>query len=100
MEEAAAAIMALDALRGGAEAADAEERASIESCQGDDEAVRRCAVAGFFSNAARLRPDGRYQTVRDGRVVAVHPSSVVYRFGHVPEWVVFHDITLTTEEFI
>lgn len=62
--------------------------------------MRRCITAGFFSNAARLLPNGNYRTVKDGREVAVHPSSVVYRFGHAPEWVVFHDVILTTQEFI
>ena len=40
-------------------------------------------MAGFFSNAARLTPDGRYTTVRDNRRVAVDPSSVLQKFGQV-----------------
>ena len=44
--------------------------------------------------------DGAYRTVRDRRVVAVHPSSVIAKFGAPPEWVVFNGTVLTTEERI
>lgn len=70
------------------------------SCEEDHDALRRCLVTGFFSNAARLLPNGNYRTIKDGREVAVHPSSVVYRLGHVPEWVIYHDVMLTSQEFI
>jgi ATP-dependent RNA helicase DDX35 len=62
--------------------------------------VLRCVVSGFFANAARLGSDGAYRTVRDRRVVAVHPSSVLSKFGAPPEWVVFNGIVLTTQEHI
>ena len=43
--------------------------------------MRKCVVAGFFSNAARLAPDGSYVTVRDGRRVLLDPNSVLAKFG-------------------
>lgn len=59
----------------------------------------RCLVAGFFANVAKLSPDGRYRTVRDSTVIAIHPSSVLAHFGSPPEWILFHEISKTTQLF-
>ncbi|CAM9160360.1 unnamed protein product [Choristocarpus tenellus] len=77
----------------------APEGASMSSCGDDINALRRCLVAGFFANAARMGPDGQYRTVRDGVVVAIHPSSVLAHFGSPPEWIVFHEVTKTSQLF-
>ena len=70
------------------------------SCCEDTEALRRSIVAGFFFNAARLKSDGRYYTVRGQHPVALHPTSVLAKYGAPAEWVVFHDVVLTTEPFL
>jgi len=70
------------------------------SCCEDTEALRRCIMAGFFFNAARLKSDGRYYTVRGQHPVALHPTSVLAKYGAPAEWVVFHDVVLTTEPFL
>lgn len=69
---------------------------------GDNEhvAILKCIASGYFANAAKLHPDGSYRTVRDGRVVQIHPTSVFYHLGKVPEWLLFHQSVLTTDEFI
>lgn len=72
----------------------------IKSCGDDNVALRKCIVTGFFANAARLQPDGSYRTVKDDRVIQVHPSSVLYRFGVYPPWVIYHEVMLTTTEFM
>lgn len=69
--------------------------AVFSSCVEDTKAVRRCVIAGYFSNAAQLANDGMYVTVRGRRRVVVHPSSVFAKFGAPPEWVVFHDVIHT-----
>eukprot|EP00953_Heterococcus_sp_UTEX-ZZ885_P040157 20540-Heterococcus_DN1.PRE.4 len=71
----------------------------LPSAGGDVAAIRRCLVAGFFSNAAKLCPDGHYRTVRDSIPVAFHPSSVLAQFGSPPEYVVFHEVVRTTQLF-
>ncbi|CAN0405144.1 unnamed protein product [Hapterophycus canaliculatus] len=59
----------------------------------------RCLVAGFFANVAKLSPDGRYRTVRDSTVIAIHPSSVLAHFGSPPEWILFNEISKTSQLF-
>jgi ATP-dependent RNA helicase DDX35 len=73
----------------------------ISTCNGDSDLIRKCMVSGFFGNAARLSSNGLYKTVKDNRVVSLHPSSVLYRSTKaLPNWIIFHDVTLTSQEFI
>ncbi|KAH9309374.1 hypothetical protein KI387_037285, partial [Taxus chinensis] len=54
---------------------------SIISCGRDMEAVRKAVTSGFFSHACRLEvssADGKYQTIRGGQEVFIHPSSVLF----------------------
>lgn len=74
--------------------------AVMASCCEDTVALRKCLVAGFFFNAARLKSDGRYYTVRGDHPVALHPTSVLAKYGAPPEWVVYHDVVLTTQEYL
>ncbi|KJE89436.1 DEAH box polypeptide 35 [Capsaspora owczarzaki ATCC 30864] len=80
----------------------------------DDEAtaaaqtIRRCIAAGYFANAARLKPDGSYRSLRYDLDLAIHPSSVLYyqvtqklhRPLPPPKYVVFHEIVQTTRTFM
>lgn len=62
--------------------------------------VLKCIVSGYFANAAKLSADGQYRTIRDHRVVQLHPTSVYYHMGKLPDWIVFHQSVLTTDEYI
>jgi len=66
--------------------------------QGDSDSIRKSIVSGFFANAAHLQSDGSYLTVRDRHPLYLHPSSVVFK--HPPDWVVFHEVMLTTKEYM
>ncbi|KAI8922517.1 P-loop containing nucleoside triphosphate hydrolase protein [Powellomyces hirtus] len=70
----------------------------ILSCEGDINALRKCIVSGYFSHAARLKPDGTYATVLHNQVLHIHPNSVLFR--RAPSWVVFHEVVETTKPFM
>jgi len=59
--------------------------------------IRKSLVSGFFMQVAHLDPSGHYQTVKDNQPVALHPSCCL---DHKPEWVVYHEFTLTSKQFI
>jgi len=59
--------------------------------------IRRCLIAGFFMQAAKLERGGSYTTLKDNQVVSLHPSSVL---SDRPEWVVFNEFVLTTKNYI
>ncbi|KNC84811.1 hypothetical protein SARC_02986 [Sphaeroforma arctica JP610] len=60
--------------------------------------VRKCIVSGFFRNAAKKDPQEGYKTLVEQSVVYIHPSSAL--FNRQPEWVVYHDLVLTTKEYM
>ncbi|KAI4101866.1 MAG: hypothetical protein L6R37_004741 [Teloschistes peruensis] len=62
--------------------------------------IQKSLVAGFFPNAARLQKGGdSYRTVKNnGVTVHLHPSSVL--FESRPRWVVFHELVLTSREYM
>jgi ATP-dependent RNA helicase DHX8/PRP22 len=76
-------------------------RHPIVSCGQKTEQVRRALCAGFFRNAARREAEagaGGYKTLVEGTPVHVHPSSAL--FGKQAEWVVYHELVLTTREYM
>ena len=60
--------------------------------------VRKCIVAGFFTNAAKKDPQEGYKTMVEGTPVYIHPSSALYNKN--PEWVIYHELVLTTKEYM
>lgn len=60
--------------------------------------VRKAITSGFFSHAARKDPKEGYRTLADGQQIYIHPSSAL--FNRAPEWVVYHELVLTTKEYM
>jgi ATP-dependent RNA helicase DHX8/PRP22 len=60
--------------------------------------VRKAIVSGFFSHAAKKDPQEGYRTLVDGQPVFIHPSSSL--FHTQPEWVMYHEVVLTTKEYM
>ncbi|EFY99883.1 DEAD-like helicases superfamily protein [Metarhizium robertsii] len=70
----------------------------IVSCGRNTDKVRRAMCSGFFRNAARKDPQEGYKTLTEGTPVYLHPSSAL--FGKQAEWVIYHDLVLTTKEYM
>jgi ATP-dependent RNA helicase DDX35 len=70
---------------------------AFASCGSDYKSIRQCLVSGYFANAARMGPDGKYCTLRGNAKVSVHPSSVLAHFGTPPEWVIYNEIVQSQE---
>jgi ATP-dependent RNA helicase DHX8/PRP22 len=60
--------------------------------------VRKCICAGYFTHAAKKDPQEGYRTMVEGSLVYIHPSSAV--FNKNPEWVIYHELVLTTKEYM
>ena len=76
-------------------------RQPIVSCGRETDRVRRALCAGFFRNAARGETEagaGCYKAVVQGTQVYMHPSSAL--FGKQAEWVIYHELVLTTREYM
>ncbi|KAJ2918386.1 hypothetical protein MD484_g1997, partial [Candolleomyces efflorescens] len=69
----------------------------ILSAGRDYNKVRRAICSGFFRNAAKKDPQEGYKTLVEGTPVYIHPSSAL--FNRAPEWLIYHELILTTREY-
>lgn len=60
--------------------------------------IRKCIVAGYFTNAAKKDPQEGYKTMVESQPVFIHPSSAL--FNKNPEWVIYHELVLTSKEYM
>ncbi|XP_070707683.1 ATP-dependent RNA helicase DHX8-like [Pempheris klunzingeri] len=70
----------------------------VVSCGKATMRVQKAICSGFFRNAARKHPHDGYRTLIDQQVVYLHPSSTL--FNRQPEWLVYHELVLTTKEYM
>ncbi|KAM6964405.1 ATP-dependent RNA helicase DHX8-like [Tautogolabrus adspersus] len=70
----------------------------VVSCGKSSMRVQKAICSGFFRNAARKHPHDGYRTLIDQQVVYLHPSSTL--FNRQPEWLVYHELVLTTKEYM
>ncbi|XP_030041708.1 putative ATP-dependent RNA helicase DHX40 [Microcaecilia unicolor] len=66
-----------------------------------NEILRQCLCAGYFTNVAR-RSAGRtfYTMDGHGNVVHIHPSSALYNQEAQLEWIIFHDVVVTSKIYV
>lgn len=60
--------------------------------------VQMAVTSGFFFHAARKDPQEGYKTLVEQQPVHIHPGSSL--FQHQPDWVVYHELVLTTKEYM
>ncbi|BFZ53571.1 hypothetical protein PYCC9005_000597 [Savitreella phatthalungensis] len=65
---------------------------------GSHDQVRRRICQAFFHQAARLRSVTEYVNLRTSMAACVHPTSALC--GSLPEYVVYHQVTLTSALFM
>ncbi|XP_060604333.1 ATP-dependent RNA helicase DHX8-like [Ruditapes philippinarum] len=70
----------------------------VVSCGKNTSKVQKAICSGFFRNAAKKDPQEGYRTLVDSQVVYIHPSSAL--FNRQPEWVIYHELVLTTKEYM
>ncbi|CAD0040894.1 unnamed protein product [Aureobasidium pullulans] len=63
--------------------------------------ILKALTAGFFPNAARIQRGGdSYRTVKNNQTTWLHPSSVLAATGNRPKWTIYHELVLTSKEFM
>lgn len=70
----------------------------VVSCGNNYDLVRKAICGGYFRNAAKKDSQEGYKTVVEGTPVHVHPSSAI--FQKQPEWLVYHELVLTSKEYM
>ncbi|XP_039137619.1 pre-mRNA-splicing factor ATP-dependent RNA helicase DEAH7-like isoform X1 [Dioscorea cayenensis subsp. rotundata] len=72
----------------------------LTSCGMDWDVVRKAICSAYFHNSARLKGVGEYVNCRNGMPCHLHPSSALYGLGYTPDYVVYHELILTTKEYM
>eukprot|EP01069_Polyplicarium_translucidae_P002187 Polyplicarium_translucidae@DN1947_c0_g1_i1.p1 len=70
------------------------------SCGTDWDPVRKAICSGYFHNASKLRGIGEYVNLRTSIPCHLHPTSSLYGAGYTPEYIVYHEVVMTTKEYM
>lgn len=72
----------------------------LTTCNHNYDLVRKSICSGYFSNAAKIKSIGEYVNLRTGIPCKLHPSSALYSLGYAPDYVVYHELIMTTKEYM
>nr|XP_027203438.1 pre-mRNA-splicing factor ATP-dependent RNA helicase PRP16-like [Dermatophagoides pteronyssinus] len=72
----------------------------IISCGNEWDCIRKCICSAYFHQAARLKGIGEYVNMRTGMPCHLHPTSSLYGMGFTPDYVIYHELIMTTKEYM
>lgn len=72
----------------------------LVSCGYDLDIVRECICSGYYHQAAKRRGLGEYVNLRTSVAIQLHPTSALYNSGDPPDYVVYHELILTSKEYM
>jgi len=72
----------------------------LVSCGTDWDVIRKCICAGYYHQAAKVRGIGEYINLRTSVTVQLHPTSALYGLGFLPDYVIYHELILTSKEYM
>lgn len=72
----------------------------LVSCGTDWDVVRMCICSGYYHQAAKVKGIGEYINLRTSVTVQLHPTSALYGLGYLPDYVVYHELILTSKEYM
>lgn len=78
----------------------ASTKMKLVSCGYDHDIVRQCICSGFYHQAAKRKGLGEYTNLRTSVTMALHPTSALYNGGDPPDYVVYHELILTSKAYM
>ena len=72
----------------------------VETCGTDWDRVRKAICSAYFMNACKMKTIAEYVNMRNGMPCHLHPSSALYGMGVQPEHIVYHELVMTSKEFM
>ena len=70
------------------------------SCGTNWDVVRKVIASGYFHNSAKMKSIGEYVNMRTGIPCILHPSSALFSLGYSPDYIVYHELTMTSREYM
>ena len=62
--------------------------------------MRKAICSSYFYNSARIKGIGEYVNMLTGIPSNLHPSSALFGLGYTPDYVTYHELILTTKEYM
>ncbi|KAK4449429.1 P-loop containing nucleoside triphosphate hydrolase protein [Podospora aff. communis PSN243] len=66
----------------------------------DWDVIRKCICSGYYHQAAKVKGIGEYINLRTSVTVQLHPTSALYGLGFLPDYLVYHELILTSKEYM
>ncbi len=76
------------------------EKMEYTSCGMNWDIIRKCICSAYFHQAAKLKGIGEYVNCRTGMPCHLHPTSALYGLGFTPDYIVYHELIMTSKEFM
>ena len=76
------------------------QKMTLISCGTDWDVIRKCICSGYYHQAAKVKGIGEYINLRTSVTVQLHPTSALYGLGYLPDYVVYHELILTSKEYM
>lgn len=76
------------------------QKMKMVSCGTDWDVIRKCICSGYYHQAAKVKGIGEYVNLRTSVAVQLHPTSALYGLGYLPDYVVYHELILTSKEYM
>jgi pre-mRNA-splicing factor ATP-dependent RNA helicase DHX38/PRP16 len=77
-----------------------QQKVGLHSAGSDWDLCRRALCSAYFHQGARLKGVGEYVNCRNGMPCHLHPSSSLYGLGYTPDYVIYHELIMTSKEYM
>jgi pre-mRNA-splicing factor ATP-dependent RNA helicase DHX38/PRP16 len=77
-----------------------KQKMNLVSCGTDWDVIRKCICSGYYHQAAKVKGIGEYINLRTSVTIQLHPTSALYGLGYLPDYVVYHELILTSKEYM
>jgi pre-mRNA-splicing factor ATP-dependent RNA helicase DHX38/PRP16 len=64
------------------------------------DSIRKAICSSYFYNSARVKGIGEYVNLLSALPSSLHPSSALFGLGYTPDYVVYHELVMTTKEYM
>lgn len=77
-----------------------KQKMPLIGCGTDWDVIRKCICSGYYHQAAKVKGIGEYINLRTSVTIQLHPTSALYGLGYLPDYVVYHELILTSKEYM
>eukprot|EP00981_Chlorochromonas_danica_P005586 scaffold1159_cov160-Ochromonas_danica.AAC.8 len=70
------------------------------SSRGQWDVVRKAICSSYFYNSARIKGIGEYVNMLTGIPSSLHPASALFGLGYTPDYVCYHELIMTSKEYM